>query len=61
MLDRLMGGEIVSRLPGRHHAEDRRPGRAGCAERSREPYVIPGGGSNPVGALGPTSPAPRNC
>ncbi|CAM3615358.1 D-cysteine desulfhydrase [Bordetella sputigena] len=53
MLDRLLGGEIAARLPAgtnmQHAMEEL---AAQLRERGKKPYVIPGGGSNPVGALG---------
>lgn len=53
LLDGLLGGEIIAHLPVgtdmqqamEHHAETLR-------SQGFKPYVIPGGGSNPVGALG---------
>lgn len=53
MLDRLMGGEIVARLPpGTNMQEEMENLAAELRSAGRKPYVIPGGGSNPVGALG---------
>lgn len=53
MLDGLLGGEIVARLPA---GTDMQAEMEQLAQRlrddGRKPYVIPGGGSNPVGALG---------
>ncbi len=53
MLDRLMGAEIVARLPS---GTDMQKAMEDLAAELRsaggKPYVIPGGGSNPVGALG---------
>ena len=53
MLDRLMGGEIVARLP---IGTDMQKAMEDLADELRDagskPYVIPGGGSTPVGALG---------
>jgi len=53
MLDRLMGGEIVARLPS---GTDMQKAMEDLAQELRaaggKPYVIPGGGSTPVGALG---------
>lgn len=53
LLDRLMGGEIVARLPA---GTDMQKAMDDLAAEMRtaghKPYVIPGGGSNPVGALG---------
>jgi L-cysteate sulfo-lyase len=53
MLDRLLGGEIVSRLPaGTDMQAAMEEYAAQLRADGRKPYVIPGGGSNPVGALG---------
>src|SRR3546814_19787839 len=53
MLDRLMGGEIVARLPA---GTDMQKAMEDLADELRgaghKPYVIPGGGSTPIGALG---------
>jgi len=53
MLDRLLGGEIVARVPA---GTDMNAAMATLAEELRSqgavPYVIPGGGSNAIGALG---------
>lgn len=53
MLDGLMGGEIVARLPS---GTDMQQAMESLATELRsagsKPYVIPGGGSTPVGALG---------
>jgi L-cysteate sulfo-lyase len=53
LLDRLFGAEIAARVPG---GTDMAAALADLAEdlrrRGRKPYAIPGGGSNPVGALG---------
>ncbi len=52
-LDGLMGGEIVARLPA---GTDMQQAMENLADELRStgarPYVIPGGGSTPVGALG---------
>ncbi|EPR3204050.1 D-cysteine desulfhydrase, partial [Citrobacter koseri] len=53
LLDGLLGGKIIAHLPGgtdmqqamEHHAESLRA-------QGHTPYVIPGGGSNAIGALG---------
>jgi len=53
LLDGLLGGRIIAHLPGgtdmqqamEQHAETLRA-------RGHKPYVIPGGGSNAIGALG---------
>ena len=51
-LDRLLGAELTS-VPGE---ADRKPGMAAVAEavklRGGKPYVMPAGGSTPVGGLG---------
>ncbi|HLS41694.1 MAG TPA: D-cysteine desulfhydrase [Paenalcaligenes sp.] len=53
MLDRLLGGEITARLPaGSNMAQAMEELAAELRAQGRKPYVIPGGGSNPVGALG---------
>lgn len=53
MLDRLMGGDIVSYLPaGTNMQQAMEEYAAELRAKGRKPYVIPGGGSNPVGALG---------
>jgi L-cysteate sulfo-lyase len=53
LLDHLFGAEIADRLPG---GTDMAAALAGLEEelraKGRKPYAIPGGGSNPVGALG---------
>lgn len=53
LLDRLLGGEIVARLPA---GTDMQKAMEDLAHELRgsggKPYVIPGGGSTPVGALG---------
>ncbi|WP_148255956.1 D-cysteine desulfhydrase [Pusillimonas sp. T7-7] len=53
MLDHLMGGEIAARVPA---GTDMNEAMGNLAKeltaQGRKPYVIPGGGSNPVGALG---------
>ncbi len=53
LLDDLLGGEIVAHLPG---GTDMQQAMEELAQQLREqghnPYVIPGGGSNPIGALG---------
>ncbi|MGP1614143.1 MAG: D-cysteine desulfhydrase [Pollutimonas bauzanensis] len=53
LLDRLMGGEIVARLPaGSNMQQAMEDLAAELRGAGHKPYVIPGGGSNPVGALG---------
>ncbi len=53
LLDRLMGGDIVARLPT---GTDMRKAASDLADELRsgghKPYVIPGGGSNSIGVLG---------
>ncbi|MCY9846534.1 D-cysteine desulfhydrase [Pectobacterium jejuense] len=53
LLDHLLGGEIVDHLPA---GTDMQQAMETLAESLRKeglkPYVIPGGGSSPVGALG---------
>ncbi|MFE8116710.1 D-cysteate sulfo-lyase [Brenneria goodwinii] len=53
LLDNLLGGEIVDHLPA---GTDMQQAMEDLADTLREqgakPYVIPGGGSSPVGALG---------
>ena len=53
LLDRLFGAEIAGRLPaGTDMAAALDALAAELRAKGRKPYVIPGGGSNPVGALG---------
>jgi len=53
LLDRLLGGEIVSCLPAGSDMQQAMEDHAAQLRKSgAKPYVIPGGGSNPVGALG---------
>ncbi|ASY78884.1 D-cysteine desulfhydrase [Pectobacterium polaris] len=53
LLDNLLGGEIIAHLPA---GTDMQQAMETLAESLRKeglkPYVIPGGGSSPVGALG---------
>ncbi|MFI5614367.1 D-cysteine desulfhydrase [Amycolatopsis sp. NPDC051903] len=53
LLDGILGAEIAGRLPA---GTDMQAAMEELAERlrgeGRRPYVIPGGGSNPIGALG---------
>ncbi|OWT81087.1 MULTISPECIES: D-cysteine desulfhydrase [unclassified Achromobacter] len=53
MLDLLLGGDIAARLPaGTPMQQAMDELAAQMREQGNKPYVIPGGGSNPVGALG---------
>lgn len=53
LLDQLLGGEIVARLPaGTDMAGEMETLAQGLRDEGKKPYIIPGGGSNPVGALG---------
>ncbi|AEC21323.1 D-cysteine desulfhydrase [Pusillimonas sp. T7-7] len=53
LLDRLLGGDIVGRFPaGTDMQQEMEKLAAELRSAGRKPYVIPGGGSNPVGALG---------
>ncbi|MBB5216245.1 D-cysteine desulfhydrase [Parapusillimonas granuli] len=53
LLDRLLGGEIVARYPAGTNMQAEMEKLADALRGDgRKPYVIPGGGSNPVGALG---------
>lgn len=53
MLDRLLGAEIVERLPaGTDMATAMQDLAAQLRKQGHRPYVIPGGGSNAIGALG---------
>lgn len=53
LLDRLLGGNIVSRLPlGTDMQAAMEAHAATLTAAGQRPYIIPGGGSNPVGALG---------
>ena len=53
LLDRLLGGDIVSHHPaGTDMQQEMEKLAAELRSAGRKPYVIPGGGSNPVGALG---------
>ncbi|VCU71399.1 L-cysteate sulfo-lyase [Pigmentiphaga humi] len=52
-LDRLLGGEIASRVPaGTDMNAAMETLAAELRSQGAKPYIIPGGGSNPVGALG---------
>ena len=53
LLDTLLGGEIVAHLPGGTDMQQAMETYADTLrEQGHRPYVIPGGGSNPIGALG---------
>lgn len=53
MLDSLMGGEIAARLPSGTDMQQAMEVLATELRRTgSKPYIIPGGGSTPVGALG---------
>lgn len=53
LLDALLGAEIVARLPaGSDLAAAAQDVAADLTARGRHPYVIPVGGSNPIGSLG---------
>lgn len=52
MLDQLFGAEISRHPGGTDMAEAMVKLAAELKEQGKAPYIIPGGGSNPVGALG---------
>ncbi|MEE3649821.1 MULTISPECIES: D-cysteine desulfhydrase [unclassified Brenneria] len=53
LLDNLLGGEIVDHLPAGTDMQQAMETLADSLRKEgRKPYVIPGGGSSPVGALG---------
>ncbi|OZM76761.1 D-cysteine desulfhydrase [Pseudonocardia sp. MH-G8] len=53
LLDDLLGAEIAERLPAGTDMQDRMEQLADTLRaQGKRPYVIPGGGSNPVGAVG---------
>ncbi|MGH3631718.1 MAG: D-cysteine desulfhydrase, partial [Sciscionella sp.] len=53
LLDELLGAEIIARHPAGTDMQAAMEQRAAeLRAQGRHPYVIPGGGSNPVGALG---------
>ncbi|MBJ3816008.1 D-cysteine desulfhydrase [Shimwellia pseudoproteus] len=53
LLDKLLGGEIVAHLPpGTDMQQVMEDYAATLRAQGKNPYVIPGGGSNPIGALG---------
>ncbi|KAA8999047.1 D-cysteine desulfhydrase [Affinibrenneria salicis] len=53
LLDKILGGAIVEHLPAGADMQLAMEQRAETLRsQGRTPYVIPGGGSNPIGALG---------
>jgi L-cysteate sulfo-lyase len=52
LLDRLHGATVSPRASGADMAAEMEAAAEDFRARGRKPYVIPGGGSNPVGALG---------
>ncbi|GLY70477.1 D-cysteine desulfhydrase [Amycolatopsis taiwanensis] len=53
LLDDLLGAEIVDRVPAGTNLQEAMELLAGdLREQGRKPYVIPGGGSNALGAVG---------
>ncbi|WP_042859362.1 D-cysteine desulfhydrase [Dickeya sp. NCPPB 3274] len=53
LLDKLLGGDIVDHLPaGTDMQQAMEALAATLREQGHRPYVIPGGGSSPTGALG---------
>jgi L-cysteate sulfo-lyase len=52
LLDELHGASISKRTAGADMQKEMEVVAAGLAKKGRRAYVIPGGGSNPVGALG---------
>src|SRR5690606_3889827 len=53
LLDRILGAGIIARLPDGTDMQRAMEKRAAeLTELGHVPYVIPGGGSNPIGALG---------
>ncbi|MCU5772507.1 D-cysteine desulfhydrase [Erwiniaceae bacterium BAC15a-03b] len=53
LLDHLLGGEVMAHLPGGTDMQQAMEELAQqLREQGRKPYIIPGGGSNPTGALG---------
>ncbi len=51
-LDRLLGASVEFRGPGLDMNAEAREVAAKFAKNGKKPYFIPGGGSNPTGALG---------
>ncbi|HTQ15224.1 MAG TPA: D-cysteine desulfhydrase [Rhizomicrobium sp.] len=52
LLDRLHGASLSARPAGADMNAEMEALAADLGKRGKKPYVIPGGGSNPVGALG---------
>ncbi len=52
LLDRLFGASVEFREPGPDMNAEARRTTEKFAKQGRKPYFIPGGGSNPIGALG---------
>ena len=53
LLDNLLGGDIVAHLSGGTDMQQAMEEYAATLrEQGHRPYIIPGGGSNPIGALG---------
>jgi L-cysteate sulfo-lyase len=52
LLEQLMGATISKRLGGTDMNQEMAVLAAKLRDQGRAPYVIPGGGSNPIGALG---------
>lgn len=52
LLDQLHGATIAKRAGGADMAAEMEELAAGLTARGERPYIIPGGGSNPTGALG---------
>ena len=52
LLDRLLGAEISYHAAGTDMDAAMDAVAQECVRRGRRPYIIPGGGSNPTGALG---------
>jgi L-cysteate sulfo-lyase len=52
LLDRLHGATVERRAGGSNMQAEMEAVAARLAKEGRRPYVIPGGGSNPLGALG---------
>lgn len=52
LLDQLHGASISKRPDGANMASEMEVLAAELSEKGETPYIIPGGGSNPIGALG---------